>query len=259
VEGAHLAERCGLFMIIALGESLLITGATFSGLEWTRALVVGMVAAFGTAVAMWWIYFDVTAELGSDAVPLWSLAFQTGGLRDLRRVPRRRSVDARRWRRCVLRGLAGCADGVHDGRARCGGRLGIAGLPASSRTGGPRMTETADFILQGGPILTLDAKNSRAEAVAVTDGRVLAVGTTDEIEPLRGAGTRIADLQGRALLPGFVDGHGHLAKVAGALSSANLAGPPVGTVEDIESLVAELRSFIAARGLPAYMGDRAGV
>jgi low temperature requirement protein LtrA len=68
VEGAHLAERCGLFIIIALGESLLITGATFSGLAWTPALVTAMVASFGAAVAMWWVYFDETAEAGSELI-----------------------------------------------------------------------------------------------------------------------------------------------------------------------------------------------
>lgn len=68
VEGAHFAERCGLFIIIALGESLLITGATFSGLPWTEALVLALVASFGAAVAMWWVYFDLTAEAGSELI-----------------------------------------------------------------------------------------------------------------------------------------------------------------------------------------------
>lgn len=68
VEGGHMAERCGLFVIIALGESLLVTGATFSGLEWTAARVSAMVAAFGTSVAMWWLYFDRTAEMGSERI-----------------------------------------------------------------------------------------------------------------------------------------------------------------------------------------------
>jgi len=68
IEGAHLAERCGLFIIIALGESLLITGATFSGLSWSSAVVAAMLASFGAAVAMWWIYFDVTAELGAERI-----------------------------------------------------------------------------------------------------------------------------------------------------------------------------------------------
>lgn len=68
VEGSHLAERCGLFVIIALGESLLVTGATFSGLEWRGAAVAAMVASFVAAVAMWWVYFDVTAEAGSNLI-----------------------------------------------------------------------------------------------------------------------------------------------------------------------------------------------
>jgi low temperature requirement protein LtrA len=68
VEGSHLAERCGLFVIIALGETLLITGGTFSDLEWTPALITAMVAAFCTTVAMWWIYFDRTAEFASDLI-----------------------------------------------------------------------------------------------------------------------------------------------------------------------------------------------
>jgi len=66
IEGSHMAERCGLFIIIALGESLLVTGATFADLAWTNPLVTGMVAAFVTAVAMWWVYFDFTAEAGSE-------------------------------------------------------------------------------------------------------------------------------------------------------------------------------------------------
>ena len=68
VEGAHLAERCGLFIIIGLGESLLVTGATFAGLSWEAATVTAMVAAFGMAVALWWLYFDVTAEVGIELI-----------------------------------------------------------------------------------------------------------------------------------------------------------------------------------------------
>ena len=62
VDPQHMAERCGLFVIIALGESMLITGATFAGLEWTQAHVLGFMAAFLGTVAMWWIYFDTGSE-----------------------------------------------------------------------------------------------------------------------------------------------------------------------------------------------------
>ena len=59
VDGGHLAERCALFVIIALGESLLVTGATFSGLEVVGAShALAFAAAFVGSVAMWWIYFD---------------------------------------------------------------------------------------------------------------------------------------------------------------------------------------------------------
>lgn len=68
IEGAHLAERCGLFVIIALGESLLVTGATFSGHPWTTGTVIAMVSAFGATVAMWWIYFDATAEAATERI-----------------------------------------------------------------------------------------------------------------------------------------------------------------------------------------------
>jgi low temperature requirement protein LtrA len=68
VEGGHVAERCGLFVIIALGESLLVTGATFSNLPWTTATVAAMCASVLGSVAMWWLYFDTTAETGTRTI-----------------------------------------------------------------------------------------------------------------------------------------------------------------------------------------------
>ncbi|HWK73421.1 MAG TPA: low temperature requirement protein A [Povalibacter sp.] len=62
IDGAHMAERCALFVIIALGESLLITGATFSELNWSAASVIGMLIAVVGSIAMWWVYFDTGAE-----------------------------------------------------------------------------------------------------------------------------------------------------------------------------------------------------
>jgi low temperature requirement protein LtrA len=68
VEGGHMAERCGLFIIIALGESILVTGASFAALEWTAATVTAFVASFIASLAMWWLYFDVGAEAGSRTI-----------------------------------------------------------------------------------------------------------------------------------------------------------------------------------------------
>jgi low temperature requirement protein LtrA len=60
ISGAHLAERCSLFVIIALGESILATGATFGGTRFTVAEFGAFVAAFAGSVALWWVYFDRT-------------------------------------------------------------------------------------------------------------------------------------------------------------------------------------------------------
>ncbi len=65
VEGGHLAERCALFVIIALGELVLVTGATFAKLPWTPVTVASFLVAFVGSVAMWWIYFNIGAERGS--------------------------------------------------------------------------------------------------------------------------------------------------------------------------------------------------
>ena len=65
VEGGHMAERCGLFIIIALGESILVTGSKFAGLAWTPTTIAAFMVAFVGTVAMWWIYFNVGAERAS--------------------------------------------------------------------------------------------------------------------------------------------------------------------------------------------------
>jgi low temperature requirement protein LtrA len=66
VEGEHMAERCGLFVIIALGESILVTGAVFSSLEWTTTNVAAFVVTFVGSLALWWLYFIISADMGSE-------------------------------------------------------------------------------------------------------------------------------------------------------------------------------------------------
>jgi len=68
VQGEHLAERVGLFIIICLGESLLVTGAAFAGLQWTTPTVAAAGVAFIGAIAMWWIYFSEAHEAASDVI-----------------------------------------------------------------------------------------------------------------------------------------------------------------------------------------------
>ncbi|MGO8911452.1 MAG: low temperature requirement protein A [Bradyrhizobium sp.] len=68
VEGGHMAERCAGFIIIALGESIVVTGATFADLTWTTEVVAAFLSAFVGALAMWWIYFHKGAEAGSELI-----------------------------------------------------------------------------------------------------------------------------------------------------------------------------------------------
>ncbi|MET0754617.1 MAG: low temperature requirement protein A [Pseudoxanthomonas sp.] len=68
IDGGHLAERCGLFVIIALGESILVTGATFAGLPLSAETSLAFLVAFVGSVAMWWVYFDTAAERASQRI-----------------------------------------------------------------------------------------------------------------------------------------------------------------------------------------------
>jgi low temperature requirement protein LtrA len=68
IEGGHFAERCQLFIIIALGESILVTGTTFGEIEPSAAAVSAFVVAFLGSVALWWIYFSRSAEAARAAL-----------------------------------------------------------------------------------------------------------------------------------------------------------------------------------------------
>ncbi|HWI11381.1 MAG TPA: low temperature requirement protein A, partial [Burkholderiaceae bacterium] len=69
IEGGHLAERNQLFVMIALGESILATGASFSQSPHLDApTLIALAVAFAGSVAMWWIYFDTASEHGTHAI-----------------------------------------------------------------------------------------------------------------------------------------------------------------------------------------------
>jgi low temperature requirement protein LtrA len=68
IDGGHLAERCSQFVIIALGESVLVTGSSYAGALREPLSLLAFVSAFIGSVAMWWIYFDIGAERGSRSI-----------------------------------------------------------------------------------------------------------------------------------------------------------------------------------------------
>ena len=90
----------------------------------------------------------------------------------------------------------------------------------------PPETPRADLVLIGGRIHTFDTARSRAEAVAVRDGRIVAVGSTADIQRLAGPDTRTVDLAGRLVLPGFHDAHVHPMSAGVELGQCNLNDLP---------------------------------
>ena len=69
IEGGHLAERCEAFILIALGESIVIIGATLAGQKTvTAASLAGFVVAFAASVTLWWLYFDQSAEAAGEKI-----------------------------------------------------------------------------------------------------------------------------------------------------------------------------------------------
>ena len=105
--------------------------------------------------------------------------------------------------------------------------------------------EEADIIYAGGPIITIDDANPRAEAVAVKGGRILAVGKADEVMKLKGANTQMVDLAGRTMIPGFIDAHGHIVMGGIQAMSANMLPPPDGPNNSIAVIQQTLRDWVA--------------
>jgi len=68
IEGGHFAERCQAFILIALGESIVIIGATLTEVPVTAARVTAFVVAFVGSVALWWLYFDQSAEAAAEKI-----------------------------------------------------------------------------------------------------------------------------------------------------------------------------------------------
>ncbi|MFM5916372.1 MAG: low temperature requirement protein A [Novosphingobium sp.] len=68
ISGSHMAERCSLFIIIALGEGIIVTGASFAGLPMQMGRVAALVIAFISSALMWWLYFDLGAERGARMI-----------------------------------------------------------------------------------------------------------------------------------------------------------------------------------------------
>jgi predicted amidohydrolase YtcJ len=104
---------------------------------------------------------------------------------------------------------------------------------------------SADIIYSNGDVITVNELQPEAEAVAVKNGNIIAVGNKDEVFKLKGSKTRLVDLQGHTLIPGFIDAHGHVFNTGVQALSANLLPKPDGKVNNIQVLQETLREWAA--------------
>ena len=110
----------------------------------------------------------------------------------------------------------------------------------------PPLRTPPDLVLTNGDIVTLDARQPRARAAAIAGDRFLAVGIDEDVRHLAGAGTRVLDLGGKTVLPGFIDAHSHPA-AAGRLHLRRVDC-------DLRS-IAEIQAAIRARAEKTPAGE----
>jgi len=116
------------------------------------------------------------------------------------------------------------------------------------------MNNTADLIFLNGSVLTLDSKNTQTEAVAVRGKKIVSMGRSLEMERLKGPQTRIIDLAGRTLMPGFIDAHCHAGIYGTAKRQVTCSGQEVNSIEDIRNKIRDktkstpLDQWILGRG-----------
>ncbi|TPJ17553.1 amidohydrolase [Mesorhizobium sp. B2-7-3] len=100
----------------------------------------------------------------------------------------------------------------------------------------------ADLIVINGRVLTMDGDNPAAEAVAVKDGAIIAIGSRAAIEEFRGTGTKVIDAEGGSVIPGFIEAHMHLFGGAAELDNLHLAA-----VHGFDALRDAIQLFAATR------------
>lgn len=119
-------------------------------------------------------------------------------------------------------------------------------VPVAIAPGIPNDSPAPDLILVNGKILTMDAQDAIAEAVAVQGGKIVAIGSTAEIERLADSSTKKIDLTGLTATPGLIDSHNHFAiGAADAVYSVDLSYPGVKAIDDV---VSRVREAVAGRG-----------
>ncbi len=136
----------------------------------------------------------------------------------------------------------------------------LAGGPAAAQNQAvpPELLAYPNLVIINGKVLTVDPQFTVAEAVAMRDGRILAVGTNDQIKRLVGPTTRVVDAGGRSVVPGFIDSDGDNAFAGGDLYKDTMVNGKIGTKVRDDSVAAMLRQVTAlvrqaAPGSPVWV------
>ena len=108
----------------------------------------------------------------------------------------------------------------------------------------PISTLEADSIYINGKIITVDDSLGTVTAIAIKAGRIIALGSIDAVSQHKGNNTAVINLEGKTMLPGFVDAHSHLSAVAIQANAANLLPAPDGPVNNISQLQQTLRDYL---------------
>jgi predicted amidohydrolase YtcJ len=95
----------------------------------------------------------------------------------------------------------------------------------------------ADLLIVNGKVFAADAPGTTAEAIAVRGNTILRIGSTTDLEPLRGPATRVVDAQGGSVVPGFNDAHVHFVAGGFALNDVDLAG--LNTLRDVQAAISD--------------------
>jgi predicted amidohydrolase YtcJ len=107
----------------------------------------------------------------------------------------------------------------------------------------PEAFPEATSVYTNGQIITVDDSTGTVEAIAVKEGRIIALGSNEAVKSYQGSQTAVIDLEGKTMLPGFVDAHSHLSAVAIQANAANLLPAPDGPVNTIAQLQQALRDY----------------
>jgi predicted amidohydrolase YtcJ len=108
--------------------------------------------------------------------------------------------------------------------------------------------QPADLVLRGGAVYTVDASRSWAEAVGVRDGKIVYVGPDAGTKSLIGPNTRVVDLNGKMVLPGFHDSHVHLVGGGVELGECDLNG-----TKDLEEVLDRIRKYVVKNPTKAWI------